>query len=139
MPDQKGCLRQPPQPYCSSQHRSKRMLNENTVLSLNPDRQALATHEAALREHGFEVISVSAPMEARFEIEMGRCGVFLTCDIVSAVIYSDLVQLFRRNCPKGLVVRITRNGHVDEADVVLSDQDQPESIVGTIRARLQAR
>ena len=115
------------------------MLNENTVLSLNPDRLVLAAHEAALREHGFEVISVSAPMEARFEIEMGRCGVFLISDITPALIYTDLVQLFRRNCPEGLVVRVTCNGHVDDADAVLSDQDQPESIVGTIRARLKAR
>ena len=115
------------------------MLNENTVLSLNPNHQALARHEAALREHGFGVISVSAPLEARFEIEMGRCGVFLTRDMVSAVIYSDLVQLFRRNCPQGLVVWVTCNGHLDDADVVLSDRDQPESIVGTIRARLKAR
>ena len=32
----------------------------------------------ALRENGFEIISAATPLQARFEIEMGRCGIFLT-------------------------------------------------------------
>jgi hypothetical protein len=53
------------------------MAHENTVLSLNPDRRALLSHESALQKYGFEIVSVSSPLQARFEIEMGRCGVFI--------------------------------------------------------------
>jgi len=57
------------------------MASENIVLSLNPDGQKLhgqEGQESVLRENGFEIISAATPLQARFEIEMGRCGIFLT-------------------------------------------------------------
>jgi hypothetical protein len=112
------------------------MAYENTVLSFNPDRQKLLTHEAALREGGFQIISVSAPVEARFEIEMGRCGVFLANYLAPIAIYRDLASLFRRSCPGGLVVYQAQrpDDNIPKADILLSDEDEPRSIVKRISA-----
>jgi hypothetical protein len=118
------------------------MANENTILSLNPDGRTLVGHEMALRESGFEVITVPTPVQARFEIEMGRCGIFLTSYITPLAIRRDLVHLFRQNCPQGLVIFLMQ--HPDdlspELDVLLSDRDQPECISERIYAmrRLKA-
>lgn len=117
----------------------RRMDYENTVLSLNPDGQTLCSQESALREIGFEVISVSTPIQARFEIEMGRCGIFLSSYITPLPIYRSLADLFRRSCPDGSVIFITHQP-VDsgpEADVLLS-QDEPQAIVRWIISK-QAR
>jgi hypothetical protein len=117
------------------------MTQENTVLSLNPDGHMLARQEAALRENGFEVISVSSPLQARFEIEMGRCGVFLTCDITPFAIYQDLASLFWSSCPDGSVVFVTRypERNNPDADMILTDRDEPQSIVERIRAKKAKR
>lgn len=107
------------------------MAYENTVLSLNPDGETLRSQESALRENGFEVISVSTPLQARFEIEMGRCGVFLTSHITAPTICRDLVSLFRVSCPDGIVVFLTSPSFEQtlEADIVFSAQDDPQAIV----------
>ena len=117
------------------------MAYENTVLSLNPDRQSLLGHESALRENGYPVISVYSPLQARFEIEMGRCGIFLTSYITPFVIYQDLANLFRRNCPGGLVAYVARSGAEAGADpdLLLSEQEEPHSIVDKLRAMRAAR
>jgi len=47
-------------------------MDQKTILSLSPDQRALASREVALRNGGMKVISVMSPIEARFEIEMGR-------------------------------------------------------------------
>jgi hypothetical protein len=109
---------------------------ENTVLSLNPDGEMLASHEAALRDGGFEVISVDTPLDARFEITMGRCGVFLASSITSFAICRDLTGLFRQSCPAGLVAFVTQSGDYDmiDADMFLSVHDDPQSLVQKIRA-----
>lgn len=116
------------------------MAHENTVLSLNPDGQTLRNREAALREGGFEVISVPTPLQARFEIEMGRCGIFLSSHITPLPIYRSLADLFRRNCPKGSVIFVTHHpdDDVPEADVLLFDKDEPRDIVRWIVSK-QAR
>jgi hypothetical protein len=117
------------------------MAYENTVLSLNPDRETLLRYETALRESGFEVISVSAPLDARFEIEMGRCGIFLTSYLTSFAIYRDLASLFRRSCLDGLIIFFT--DHPDDttpdAHMLLSDRDEPRSVVERIRSMQQTK
>jgi hypothetical protein len=112
------------------------MAYENTVLSLNPDGEMLAPHEAVLRESGFEVISVATPLDARFEIAMGRCGVFLASSVTSFAICRDLSGLFRQSCPDGLVAFVTQSGdyEVIDADIFLSLQDEPQSLVQKIRS-----
>ena len=107
------------------------MAYENTVLSLNPDGQTLRGQEAALRESGFEIICVSTPLQARFEIEMGRCGIFVSSYITPLPIYRSLADLFRRNCPDGLVifVALRPEGSVPEADVLFFPHDEPQAIV----------
>jgi hypothetical protein len=114
------------------------MAFETTVLSLNPDRQALRGIETALRENGFEVISVDAPLYARFEIEMGRCGVFMTCYMTPAGIYRDLAGLFRLQCPHSTIIFLaqTAGDTSSEADIVISEHDDPNSVVETIRGSI---
>src|ERR1700727_2173156 len=85
------------------------MAHEKTVLSLNSDGHSLLKQEVALKKGGFTVISVSSAIQARFEIEMGRCGIFLSSYITPPPIYSDLASLFRRSCPDGLIVFIAEN------------------------------
>ncbi len=103
---------------------------EDTVLSLNPDTQTLVGLEGALRGIGFQVISVSTPIQARFEIEMGRCGVFLVSYVMSSVICRDLIGLFRSSCPAGLVVFRVENEDdtLLDADLVVGSRDKPQSV-----------
>jgi hypothetical protein len=117
------------------------MACENAVLSLNPDGHTLLSKEIALRENGFRVISVSSPLQARFEIEMGRCGLFLTNYITPVAIYRDLASLFRQSCPAGLVVYVAQHPEDDlpDADILLSDADEPQAIVETIRLELEKK
>jgi hypothetical protein len=82
-------------------------MDKNTVLSLSPDQRALAPREVALRSGGMKVVSVMNPIQARFEIEMGRCGVFLTCYRLSATDVGELTGLFRPYCPRGQIIFVT--------------------------------
>jgi hypothetical protein len=104
-----------------AEHPSLRMADENT-LSLNPHGQKLLSHEAALRESDFKVISAAAPLDARFEIEMGRCGVFLTSYLTPFAIYRDLANLFRRSCPNGIIIFFVEGpeDNIAHADILLS-------------------
>jgi hypothetical protein len=117
------------------------MAYENTILSLNPDRETLLRYETVLRESGFEVISVAAPLDARFEIEMGRCGIFLTSYLTSNAIYRDLASLFRRSCHDGLIVFFLDHpdGSISDADILVSDRDEPRSLVERIRLKQQTK
>ena len=89
-------------------------MEKNTVLSLSPNQDALTMREATLRSGGFRVISVLSPIQARFEIEMGRCGVFVICYRVSKEQAEELTRLFRRNCPEGRVIFVTQPGRMVE-------------------------
>lgn len=81
----------------------------NRVLSFCPDRLALQSRESALRNNGFEVISVWSEIRAQFEIEVGRCGILLTCFRVSERQIKELADLFRRNCPDGQIILMTND------------------------------
>jgi hypothetical protein len=117
------------------------MADLSAILSLNPDGQTLRVQESALRDAGFQVISVSTPLQARFEIELGRCGVFLTGYITPLAIYQNLAGLFRVNCPPGLIIYLTQ--HADDtvpvADIVLSEEDEPRSIVEQLRSKQETK
>jgi DNA-binding NtrC family response regulator len=111
------------------------MATERTILSLNPDRKSLLGYESALQAAGFKVISVQSPIEARFEIEMGRCGVFLSSYLTPDVIYRDLATRFRQSCPDGLIAYVSDqpDENIDDSDIQLSLQDEPNSIVERLR------
>ena len=83
-------------------------MEKDTVLSLSPNQEALAMREATLRSGGLKVISVLSPIQARFEIEMGRCGIFVICYRVSRDQAEELTGLFRKNCPEGRAIFVTR-------------------------------
>ena len=96
--------------------------NKNTVLSFSRDQDSLARREEALRNGGFEVISVKTESQARFEIEMGRCGVLVVCYTAGVGAIQDLTKLFRRRCPAGSIVFVmkrTDDNALQEVDYVL--------------------
>jgi DNA-binding NarL/FixJ family response regulator len=116
-------------------------MNENAVLSLSPDPNLLSQRESALRNAGFEVVSVATESHAWFEIEMGRCGVLLVCSAASAGAIHDLTRLFRRRCPPGTIVFVrnrTDESVAHEVDYVVSDSAGPERIVEILRSALHS-
>jgi len=116
-------------------------MNKNTVLSFSPDPNLLLQREAALRNGGFEVISVKTESHACFEIEMGRCGVLLVCYTATAGTIQDLTKLFRRRCPTGSIVFVmnrTDESVPQEVDYVVSDSAGPEEIVQILRSALHS-
>jgi hypothetical protein len=118
---------------------SRGMERDSTVLSLSPDVSRLELREAALRADGYDVVSVASCAHARFEIEMGGCGIFLTCDYVPAAENRELIFLFRRNCSGGRVVLVIADDmaslgadHLD-ADVWVREADDPKGIIESLR------
>src|SRR5256885_2760630 len=108
-------------------------MDKDTVLSLSPDQRALASREATLRSGGMKVISVMSPIQARFEIEMGRCGVFLICYRLSPIAADELTTLFRKQCPRGQIIFISELAGDDrapaEANVTVPESSGPENIL----------
>jgi hypothetical protein len=108
---------------------------ESTVLSLSLDRQKLAEREFLLQANNFTVVSVNSGAQAHFEIMMGRCGIFLTCDQVSAAENRDLMSLFRKSCKTGWIILIaqedTESIGADRlpADIWIRESDDPHAIV----------
>ena len=103
-------------------HRIATTVDDNAVLSFNPDGRSLFNHELALRDGGYAVISVSTGIQARFEIEMGRCGIFLLSHIVPPLVCLDLVGLFlRRYChDRGIVIFLAKDPQaaLPDADIL---------------------
>ena len=114
---------------------------DSTVLSLDFDIPKLRMREAAIRAGGFGVLSVGSGVQARFEIEMGRCGIFLTSDHVPAAENRELISLFRRNCSRGWIIFVTADDNASlsadhmDADAWVRERDEPEGIVESLRIR----
>ena len=106
---------------------------DSTVLSFSSDHPKLRRRASILKEHGFEVRSVSSPVQAQFEIEMGQCGIFITCPVVSELVTADLVRIFRKYCPGGVVVLIGAPRRTTiEAEIALDESDDPEIVAQAI-------
>jgi hypothetical protein len=84
-------------------------MDRNVILSFGIDRERLADREAALRQAGFEVISVSSEMQAHFEIEMGRCGLLLMCYRTSPLTACELTTVFRKHSPNGRIIYVMKS------------------------------
>jgi hypothetical protein len=112
-------------------------MDRNTVLSVSPDADALVVRHQTLKNAGMKVTSVMTLAEARFEIEMGRCGQLLICHRLSADQAQDIAQLFRRYCPKGRIVFV-RDGYdppvPKTADTSVPESSGPQGIVQALRA-----
>ena len=113
---------------------------ERTILSFSSDHEKAHRRAEILQQNGFEVRSVISPVQAQFEIEMGQCGIFVICPIVSALITADLVGVFRRYCPDGIVVSIKSEGRVKiEADITLDESDDPAKLPQAILTLIRDR
>ena len=114
-------------------------MDKNKVLSLSSNADALTAREDILRRGGLSVTSVMTPMQARFEIEMGRCGVFLICYRISRAAANELASFFRHMCPQGRIVFITDSMSDDatvvpvETDAKVAEPRQSELLVSTIK------
>ena len=118
-------------------------MDKNAVLSLSPDKDALASREVTLRNGGMKVISVMTPIQARFEIEMGRCGIFLICYRLSETAADELTKLFRNYCPEGRIVFVTKPSEDDQApvetDIRVPESSGPEQILRALRQNIDSR
>jgi DNA-binding response OmpR family regulator len=110
-------------------------MNQNKILSVCPSRETLADRESALREAGFEVVSVLTDTQARFEIEMGQCGVLLMCFRLFPEQVQELSRLFRKYCPDGRIIFVMAEEHESpiDADVVLRDMDGLRALLTALR------
>lgn len=113
-------------------------MDKNTVLSYSPDEEALVVRQRVLRDAGMKVISVLTAAEARFEIEMGRCGNLLICHRLSPEQADDIARLYRRYCRMGRIVFVTDGvppARVPpEADSSVSESSGPGRILQALRA-----
>ena len=116
------------------------------VLSLSFSAEKLELRERALRAHSFEVKSVLSPGQARYEIEMGHYGIFLTCAAVPDIVNQDLMNLFRRSCGEdGLIILIEGDGVASKtayplaADVRIPKALDPDGIIQALRERGRPR
>ena len=112
---------------------------ETTVLSFSNDPEELRAREAAIRSSGFDVISVSSEVAARFEIEMGRCGVLLICYTIPPSVAKELAGLFRVNCPTGVIIVISTEQKpiLGDADVIIPASHGPDAILRSLHTNVQ--
>ena len=114
---------------------------KKAVLSLTPDTDALVVRETALHNGGFKVVSVMSPVQARFEIEMGRCGTLLICYRLPEIDAKEIARLFRRNCPDGRIIFVTDPRRQDvpvRADITIPESSGAEVIVQALRESPQS-
>jgi len=115
-------------------------LTERTVLSFSTDHEKAGRRAEILQQNGFEVRSAGSPVQAQFEIEMGQCGVFVTCPVVSELIAADLVGVFRRYCPDGIVVFVkSERARTIDADITVDESDDPAKLPEAILTHLRDR
>jgi hypothetical protein len=113
-----------------------------TVLSLSFDSEELTLRADALRRRGFEVVSVPSPVQARFEIEMGRCGIFLTDSMIADLVNADLFEIFRKNCPGGVTVYVVESGlrpnaRTPKADFVIPKSEGADGVAKALLAHFE--
>jgi hypothetical protein len=82
-------------------------------------------------------MSVETEIQARFEIEMGRCGVLLVCFRTHPETTRELTDLFRRNCQDGRIIFVKNQSDASvpqEADFVVPESAGPEAIIRALQA-----
>ncbi len=118
-------------------------MRDRTVLSLSFDQENLHRRADILKYNGFDVVSVSSPTQARFEIEMGLCGIFVSCALVSDIVNADLFGLFKRFCPDGVIVHVTSSRSQmrpiaqPHADLEVDEVSGPDGIVEALLGYLK--
>ena len=108
------------------------------ILERTGARKPQPTKTIRLAFAGMNVVSVLTLAEARFEIQMGRCGSLLMCHRLSSKQADDIAKLFRRYCPQGRIVFVT-DGPDDasaapEADAYVPESSGPQELLQVLRA-----
>jgi hypothetical protein len=113
-------------------------MDKNSVLSYCPSEEALIERQNSLRNAGMNVISALTPSEARFEIEMGRCGNLLICYRLSSQQIEDIAKLYKRYCPEGRIIFVTggekRDKAPQQADASVPESSGSDRILQALRA-----
>jgi hypothetical protein len=109
---------------------------QTTVLSFSNDPEHLREREVAIRNGGFSVVSVSSETTARFEIEMGRCGVLLICYTIPPLVSAELAGLFRQSCPGGLIIAVVNEQPPMDVDIVIPASEGSDAVVRTLHTNL---
>jgi DNA-binding response OmpR family regulator len=111
-------------------------VDKEKVLSYSRDRNTLIQRERALRRNGFEVVSAETESQARFEIEMGECGILLICFRTHREKTLEMAELFRKNCRAGTIIFVM-NPSADRAphgvDYIVPESEGPEAIIDALR------
>ncbi|HEY8671739.1 MAG TPA: hypothetical protein VIL63_12915 [Terriglobales bacterium] len=120
-------------------------MSADTVLSLSFDPDKVKLREVAIGADGFEVVSVYSHSQARHEIQMGTCGILVTCDSVPDEVNWDVMNLFKSYCPNGLIISVLRHEYSlqspDEPrpDIRVPESQDPDGLVQALRAVAQRR
>ncbi len=72
----------------------------------------------------FRILSSEAEINARYEIEMGQCGVLLLCHTLHEAVRRDLATLFLNNCHGGIIAFVmhpSRQEPSQQANLALLD------------------
>jgi hypothetical protein len=112
-------------------------MEKDKVLSFSGDRDSLIRRELALRSDGFDVVSVESESQARFEIEMGRCGTLLICFRNHPEAAAELTRLFRRNCPTGVIIFVMNHSPErapHSVDYIVPESAGPQAIIQALRS-----
>ncbi len=69
---------------------------------------------------------------------MGRCEVLLICYAIPPPVSGELAGLFRRSCPGGLIIVVTKDQQASsEADLVIPASDGQDAIVRALHMNLR--
>ena len=79
---------------------------------------------------------MESEIQARFEIEMGRCGVLLICFRARAATTQELTPLFRHSCPNGTIVFVMSPAYEvpKGVDYIVPESAEPDAIVEALRS-----
>jgi hypothetical protein len=90
-----------------------------------------------LRRSGFEVLSVASESQARFEIEMGRCGILLICFRAHPETIHELSTLLKRSCPAGRIIFVmneTQKKAPRAVDLIVPESDGAKGIIEAVKS-----
>jgi hypothetical protein len=114
----------------------------DAILSVSPYQDFLDARRIALEASGFPVISVSNESAARFEIQMGRCGVLVLCHRLHQDVNHSLSQEFRKYCPDGIIVGIVGaepDALPKQTDICVKYSENAETLVAALLKHPVAR
>ena len=111
-------------------------LQNRYVISVGTLPELLSLREAVLKSVGYEVFTTQRPEDAVSRIQEGSCAVLLLCYSVPNEWKKELIQEFRKSCPKGRIVAITDRMVAEipkQVDELIFGLEGAEALIDAIR------